>query len=96
MGALWVRCLDENDEDTDILDGHFVRVRATGPHASRIRLREKPEDPWSEQAILQIHQFVEGQWGVMQPLEVEDDTMSVALMIDTYGLNPALFVACRY
>lgn len=88
-GMPCIRVLDEDDEPTDELNGHFIHFIARAD-ATIVRMRLRERDPWSRQALVRI-----GGGGVKPIFYFEEERMPsgwMALCATVYGtrIRPAI------
>jgi hypothetical protein len=86
---LSVRVVDEYDEETDELNGHFVHVLAAQSDETGaikvIRLRQGDNDTWSKQALFKIYGAHVDEW-----IEFDRDRMQgqeLTIFISVYGMT---------
>jgi hypothetical protein len=53
-GVLYIDCLDEHDEATDLMQGQCFEISAFGERGGTVRLRAAVDQPWSRRAVVNI------------------------------------------
>ncbi len=91
LKAFSVRCLDIHNEDTDVMEGQCFVVTATDAAHCPIRMRQTPQNPWSECAIYQIREFVPGKFGALVDLSYDSFLArqhELDIKVALYGFTP--------